>query len=145
MGWFADLRALTEATVDSDTVLDILGRSGTESSILLTKAAVVFGREITQAKSTKDPEKRLAIWKQALKDAKAMRKAANSIPADGIADHTWRLIVSPWWLSAYAYGSAAMNKNEKVTTVTKDDTIQKFDMMIAYIEHEIKRCEQKID
>lgn len=142
MGFYAELRSLTEAA-DSEAVLDILGRSGVESTILLTKAAVVFGKEITAAKSARDPKQKLTIWKQALRDAKEMRKMANEIPPDGVADHTWRLITSPWWLSLYAYGKSAAKSDEKVTEITKDDTIKKFDAMIAYIEHEIEVCEKK--
>ncbi|MCM1230070.1 MAG: hypothetical protein NC489_08055 [Ruminococcus flavefaciens] len=141
MSWYADLRVLTEA-VDADTVLDILGRSNVESTVLLTKAAAVFGKELAKAKSTKDPDEQLKIWKQALKDAKAMQKMARSIPPDGVADHTWRLFTSPWWMNLYAYGKAAASPDEKVTEVTKDDTLKKFDMMIAYIEHEIEKLEK---
>lgn len=143
MSYYADLRALTEA-VDTDTILDILGRSNVESTVLLTKAAGVFAKELAKAKTTKDPEERLKIWKQTKKDAVAMRKVAKQLPPDGISDHTWRLITSPWWMNLYAYGKAATDDEEKITEITKDDTIKKFDMMIAYIDHEIKTCEKKV-
>ena len=144
MSYYSDLRVLTEVTMDNETVMDILGRSGVESSVLLIKASIIFARDIKRAKSIKNPEERLKAWKQLLKDARAMRKAANNIPPDGIADHTWRLFTSPWWVNTYAYSAAYVDPDKKVTTVTKDDTIQKFDMMIAYIELEIKRCEERV-
>ena len=145
MSYYADLRALTEAAVDTDTVLDILGRSGVESTVLLTKAATVFAKEMATAKATKDPEARLAILKQAKKDAVAMKKMANSIPPDGITDHTWRLITTPWWMNLYSYGKATAVKDETPMEMTKEGTIQKFDMIITYIDHEIGVCERKLN
>lgn len=130
--------------VGSESVKDILlGHSSVDAAVVLTKAAVAFGKELAKAKSTGDPEQRLAIWKEALRDAKEMRKVASSIPPDGVADHTWRLVTSTWWMNLYAYSSTAVKSDEKITEMTKDDTIKKLDMVIAYIEHEIEVCEKK--
>lgn len=137
---YQKLRILSEA-VDSDTVLDILGRSGFEASTLMIKASKVLGKEITKAKTEKDPKKKKKLWKEALRDAKALRKAAEDLPKDGIADHTFRLITSPWWSSVMSYGKAAISKDEKMSELTKDSVVDMFDIAIKYIEHELEELE----
>lgn len=137
MGYYTDLRVLTEST-GSNTVLGLLGRTTAKSSVLLTKAAVIFAKDITKAKMEKDPDAKRAAWKHVRQEAVAMRKAANELPPDTISDHTWRLITSPWWMSAYSYGKVALTSDE-LSDMTKDSVIDKFDALIAYADREINK------
>lgn len=133
------LRSLLEG-VDAEDVVDMLVTSPLESDLLVAKGSTILAKEIASAKAEKDPKEKKVKWKKALRDAKALRKKANEIPPDNMTDHAWRALTSPWWSSAMDYGTALL-KREKLKDMSKNDAIEKFDMMIAYIERQIDKLD----
>lgn len=137
---FMYLRALSESS-NNDDVLEILGRSTVDATILVIKAAVVFGKELAAIKLERDNQKKAELINKAIIDAKKMRAAANKIPSDGIADHVWRLFTKPWWSSMYEYDKAA--SNDDMSNMVKNDTLKKFDSIILYLEKQKSKLEEK--
>lgn len=153
MSDFAYLRALAEAgvsigaggvsvNIDKEDVTALLGQSRVESTILVGKAALVFSRELSAAKFEPDKRKKLQKYKHALRSAKSLRRAATKIPADSPADHMWRIFTKPWWSSAYTYSSATVNGD--LSSINKNSTITKFDLVIRFINAQIASLESQL-
>lgn len=137
--WPEYLRILLETP--RGNVRDLLKNSTIEAHKLTVSGGVLLATEITQATTEKDPDIALDKWKETLKDAKALRSKAQEIPPDSLADHAWRAVVSPWWSTVIKYSKAGMIDKD-VSNINKDDTINKFNMMISFIESQIDRLEK---
>lgn len=137
------LRALSETSCN-ESVKDILNRitpakTTMDSFTLIMKGGITFSNEMRKIAVEKDDTEKLALLKGALSDIKALRAAANKIPNDGITDHMWRLMTKAWWTNYYNYEKAL--DSDSLSTMSKDSTIKKFDVMISYIENQIEKIE----
>ena len=136
------LRVILE-TSDTEDVLDLLQNSTLESSKIVIRGSTLLAKDIARAKTEKDPQERVAKWERCLKAAKGLRAKAKEIPPDSMSDHAWRMMVQPWWSTAAEYTKAAV-VDKNVSEMNKNSTIEKFDIMIKYIEHELSVAKKKV-
>lgn len=126
-----------------DEFIDLFDSSTVDSVELCTKGIAILTKEIAAAERAKSNSESIAQYKKALDHAKRLRREATKIPADKWTDHVIRTI-NPSFGTIFNYTKAVV-KEKDVKHMTRNDTIESFDMIIKSIEARIKMLEDKED
>ena len=139
------LHLLTESVAEEavDKFMNLFDNSTFDSVVLCTKGIGMLSKEISKAEASKTDEEKLRKYKLALKHAKRLKTEAKKIPPDKWSDHLLRVMELSIG-DIFNYTKAAVSEKD-LKNMTRNDTLEKIDLIIKTIETRIKTLEKKAD
>lgn len=139
------LHLLTESVAEEavDKFMDLFDNSTFDSVVLCTKGIGMLSKEISKAETAKTDKEKLRRYKLALAHAKRLKAEAKKIPPDKWSDHLLRVMKLSIG-NIFNYTKAAVSEKD-LKNMTRNDTLEKIDIVIKTIEARIDTHEKKAD